>query len=252
MNGAFYIGAAGLQSQERALEVSANNIANVNTPGFKRSEVRFSELVAGTGADATRIADDGLSGVAATSGGKVFTPGELRATGRATDMAIDGNGFLELLGPEGQVLLWRGGELSVNADGFLAGAGGRPLRAMISVPTGAHDLSIDRDGVVRARFDDADAPVEIGKIDLVLVRDAKALKAHGEGLYRIDGDDGLTTVSPGEEGAGALVQGSLEASNVSMSDEMVTLLMMHRAYAANAQVVQAGDQLMSIANGLRR
>lgn len=248
MNGAFYIAATGLRAQQGALDVTANNIANLNTSGFKRANVRFSELVAYGSAATDAAAPSGV-----TSGGaeRVFTQGDLRETGDAMDLAIRGEGFIELMAPSGRSVLWRGGTLKVGEDGFLAASNGMSLRGMIAAPTGAHDFLISADGKVTALLDDQTRS-EIGRIDLTMVRDPEALSAVGEGVYELADGGRATTVAPGEEGAGLLVQGSVEASNVQISDEMVTLLLTQRAYAANAQVVQAGDQLMAIANGLKR
>lgn len=257
MNGAFYVGATGLRAQQRALDVTANNIANMNTPAFKRSEVRFSELVSTPydPAGGLRIQGEDLSstlqGVRTSTSSRVFTQGDLRQTGKPLDLAIDGDGFIELIGPGGQDALWRGGTLKVNADGYLAAANGMPLKGMISVPAEASTISIGRDGRVQAQIK-GEAPAEIGRIDLVLPKDLSALTAQGEGLYHVENAADLVTVAAGEDGGGVLTQGSIEVSNVELSDEMVTLLLMQRAYSANAQVVQAGDQLMGIVNSLKR
>lgn len=250
MNGAFYIAATGLRSQQSALDVAANNIANLNTPGFKRATVRFSELVAPPQSLAP-AAGAAPSGVAADGSGRVFTQGDLRQTGGAMDLAIRGDGFIELLGPSGRNLLWRGGALKVGEDGFLAASNGMSLHGMIAAPTGASDIQVSADGHVTALLDDKTRG-EIGRIDLAMVRDPANLMAVGEGVYELADGGEATTTTPGEDGGGVFVQGSLEASNVQISDEMVTLLLTQRAYAANAQVVQAGDQLMAIANGLKR
>jgi flagellar basal-body rod protein FlgG len=255
MNGAFYIGVTGLGSQQRALDVIANNIANMNTPSFKRSEVRFSELVRGGGAGGAAAGGDAsapMSGVTADANGRVFAQGDLRQTGKPLDLAISGDGFIELLGPGGQTMLWRGGTLSVNPDGYLSTADGTPLKAMISVPQGMTQIAIGRDGKVLGIADGDAGPAEIGQIDLVMARDPAGLAALDGGMFQAANEADLMIVAPGEEGSGALVQGSIENSNVQMSDEMVTMLLMQRAYAANAQVVQAGDQLMAIANQLKR
>lgn len=254
MNGAFYIGATGLRAQERALGIAANNIANMNTPGFKRSQVRFGELMiaGGMDADPTQMRTSMPSGVATLATHANFEQGELRATGSALDIGIEGEGFIELLGPEGTSLLWRGGTLSTDADGVLTTADGLALRSLITVPEGASDLRIERDGTVSALLAGDTGPTELGRIDLVTVRDAAALEQMSGGLYRLSDDRLASRVVPGEEGAGSMLQGALEASNVALSDEMVQLMVMQRAYAASAQVLQAGDQLMGIANGLRR
>lgn len=253
MNGAFYIGATGLRAQERALGVTANNITNLNTPGFKRSHIRFGELVSPPSADGLQAARlGGPSGIAALETLPVLDQGELRATGSAMDLAIEGQGFLEVLGPEGQGLLWRGGALTVNPDGLLATADGLPLRALITVPEDATDLRIHADGVVTAVLGGDQASTELGRLDLASVNTPGALQVLGGGLYRPEAAARLSALVPGEEGAGVLVQGSIEASNVSLSNEMVQMMLMQRAYAASAQALQAGDQLMGIANGLRR
>jgi flagellar basal-body rod protein FlgG len=253
MNGAFYIGAIGLDSQQRALEVVANNIANINTAGFKRSAVRFSELVASASNEFDAGAPDamsGLSGVSVSATPHIWTQGDLKQTGQPLDLAINGAGFLELLGPSGHALLWRGGSMKINADGYLAAADGTPLRAMISVPQDASALSIGSDGTVSASV--GTQTQQLGKLDLVMVKDPDSLIDAGDGYYQAVDAAQTSQVQPGDDGSGTLVQGAVEGSNVALSDEMVSLLLLQRAYAANAQVVQAGDQLMSIANGLRR
>lgn len=246
MNGAFHIGAIGLQSQQRALDVIANNIANMNTPAFKRGDVRFSELV---GAQAGA---EGLEGVRSTAAGPVMAQGELRNTGEAMDVALEGDGFFELIAPDGRALLWRGGRLAIGADGFLGAAdAGLPLRAMISVPREASGVAIDRDGTVRALDAGGIPGEEIGRLELVRAREG-SLVAAGGGLFTVEDAQDLTAAPSGEDGAAAIVQGALEGSNVRLAEQMVSLLLMQRAFAANAQVLQAGDQLMAIANGLRR
>lgn len=257
MNGVFYVGATGLRSQEQALGVVANNIANINTPAYKRSEASFSELVTPPDNDADLEPAAGsresqLSGVTVDSSSKVFTQGDLKQTGKSLDIAISGEGFLELLGPGGQQILWRGGTLKVGADGMLGASNGMPLKAMISVPADATAITIGNDGKVRAIVGTDAELVEIGQIDLALARNTGSLSTMGDGLYGVSSESDVTSVRPGEEGGGLLVQGSIETSNVQLSDEMVMLMLMQRAYAANAQVVQAGDQLMAIANGLKR
>jgi flagellar basal-body rod protein FlgG len=254
MNGAFYIGATGLHAQQIALDTVANNISNMNTPAFKRSEVHFSELLAASPDLASGAGPIGsMAGVAVDPSSRIFTQGELHQTGQPFDIAIDGEGFIELMGPAGRTELWRGGTLKVNEDGSLATAGGVPLKSMISVPDGATSLSIAPDGVVRVVSPGDGQSREIGRINILRVKDLSQVQSLGNGLYALAQDTAEPTSNvPGEEGCGTLVQGAVETSNVQLSDEMVTLLLMQRAYAASAQLVQAGDQLMSIANNLRR
>jgi flagellar basal-body rod protein FlgG len=257
MNGAFYVGATGLQAQQRGLDVVANNVANVNTTGFKRSEVRFSEMVMTNSvrddaAPVVTTAPDALSGVQAEQTVRVFAQGDLKQTGKPFDLAISGDGFLEVLGPNGQTWLWRGGSFKVNAEGFLETDGGLILKSLIEVPDNTTEIRIERDGRVLTISNDVNAPDELGKLDLAIPDDVSRLEAMGSGYFHAVDEADVRLIEPGQDGQGVLVQGSLEASNVELTNEMVTLLLMQRAYAANAQVVQAGDQLMGIANGLKR
>lgn len=254
MSNAFYIAATGLDAGQNALDTVANNIANMNTVGFKRSQVRFSELVGGAapadpaGLNTQPVRD--LAGVEATTTGRVFTQGELKTTGSDSDLAISGNGFIELMGPGGRAYLWRGGQLKVNADGYLAADNGMLLKAHIAVPPGSTSIKIAADGVVSAVTDQQESV--IGQIDVALPRDTDLLTPMGDALFEATPEARLIFARPGEEGAGALVQGALEGSNVQLTEEMVAMMMIQRAYSANAQIIQASDQLMAIANDLRR
>lgn len=256
MNGAFEVGAVALRAQQRALDVLANNIANVNTPSFKRSDVRFSEIIADQSFEQPV---SGLTSPNSLSGGGVrMTPrellaiqGELRPTGNKLDMAIDGTGYIELMGPAGQPLLWRGGTLKVNDDGLLAADNGFALRAAITIPDEATNLQISPEGLVRADVGD-EGTVELGQIALVKFDNDAALERLDLGLYRAGEDMRLTDAKPGEDGTGLIIQGSIENSNVELTSEMVELLMVQRAYAASAHIVQAADQMAAVVNGLKR
>lgn len=258
MNGAYYVGAIGLQAQQRALDMIAGNIANINTPAFKRTEVRFSQVLASQSdpdVPAAQLAYVPVNAAAVTVDGAVMTDetGPLQATGHAMDVAIDGRGFIELMGPEGQTMLWRGGTLHVGEDGLLTAPNGMALKAAITVPDDAGALTIGTDGIVRtAATDGTISATELGHISLVRVDDAASLQSLDGGIYRLSDDARTTDAQPGEDGTGMMVQGSIERSNVQMSDEMVQMMLVQRAYGANAQLIQAADQMMSIANGLRR
>ncbi len=254
MNGAFEVGAAALRAEQSALEIHANNVANANTPAFKRTEPRFAEVLAreADGADATDPATQAaFGGVRMIPGDMLFTQGPLRATGNPLDLAIDGLGLIELMGPGAQTLLWRGGRLRVNDDGLLATAEGMPLRAGIVVPGDAEAIAIGADGVVSARISTGET-IEIGQIGLVRTESEFGLERLDQGLYRAGDDTKLIDARPGEDGSGTLTQGSLEQSNVELSSEMVAMLMVQRAFAADAQILQAADQLAAITNNLKR
>jgi len=256
MNGAFYVGAIGLEAQQRALDTIANNISNMNTPAFKRSEVRFSELIASRSDPNVATAALGTASIA--SAGVTARPiamlnlgGPIEQTGNALDLAIEGAGFIEVMGPGGQVLLWRGGTLTVGEDGLLATERGFALKAAISVPMDSASISIAADGTILANASSGDQS-EIGQLTLVKVDDPAVLERVDGGLYRAGDAAQLLEARPGEDGMGTIVQGALERSNVELTVEMVQMMLVQRAYAANAQVLQAADQMMAIANGLRR
>lgn len=258
MSDAFYVGAVALQAQQRALDGIANNIANVNTPAFKRVQLRFSDVVASRVGETLPVetvrnnANLDTAGVMLDSQFMLNEPGQIERTGKQLDLAIDGAGFIELMGPAGQSLLWRGGSLRVNEDGQLATSTGIALKAAINVPADATGLSIGTDGMVRVTVPDRAEGIELGQIQLVKIADPSKVVRLDGGLYRME-DASLTTEAvAGEDGAGMFVQGAIEQSNVALTDEMVRLMLVQRAYAANAQIVQAADQLMGVANGLRR
>lgn len=257
MSRALQVAAIGLDAQQRALDIIAANIANVNTSGFKRSQVRFSEVLASRSDPASLRADLGATlltsaGVRADAQFTVDQAGRIDSTGRPMDLAIDGQGFIELMGPEGQTLLWRGGTLRVGEDGLLSTLDGLPLKAGIVIPDDAQAVTIGADGVVRAQIGTGQEPTEIGQLMLATVGDSAALERLDGGLYRVADGSRVADAQPGEDGAGLLVQGAVERSNVELSEEMVQLMLVQRAYAANAQIVQAADQLLGIANGLKR
>ncbi len=257
MNGAFEIGKVALRSQQRALETAANNIANVNTPGFKRAEVIFSEVFADRGGPSTLVEDlagadfVGNGGVRVATRNAISAQGELRQTGEMLDIAIEGRGFIELLGPEGQVWLWRGGRLAINRDGYLAGPQELALKVLISVPDDVTGIAIDRSGVVVADTAN-EGPIELGQLTLVRVESDAGVKRIDGGLFEAASETRMIEDVPGEGGAGTIAQGMIEESNVDFSEAMIELLMIQRAYAASAQIVQSADQLSSITNNLKR
>lgn len=257
MNGAFYIGAVGLDAQQKALDTIANNISNINTNGFKRTEVQFTELLASQPDDGVARADFGASAI--TSSGvrsdamhMLNEQGAVESTGNPLDVAINGSGFIELMGADGSTLLWRGGSMKVDDEGRLVTAAGQELKANITLPADATGLEIGSDGVVRAATSSSPQKTEIGQIMLVKLDDPSAAEPIDGGLYRVRDGVQLNDAKPGEDGAGTLVQGSVERSTVNLNSEMVDMLMVQRAYAANAQVVQAADQFMALANNLRK
>jgi flagellar basal-body rod protein FlgG len=259
MNDALYIAATGMQAQQTQLNVIANNVANVNTAGFKRSSVNFHDLVH-TQAAAASAVDNELAragsltgaGVAIGTVSKQFAAGDLKQTGSAMDVAIQGNGFIEVVLGDGSTGYSRGGTLHVNADNLLATAEGYVLKQRIQMPTDARSLSLATDGQVTAS-DGKSRDWSLGRIDLVTFANPSALSAMGDNLYRAPAQAGDPLVAtPGEGGAGRLMQGQLEASNVKLIDEMVQLMVAQRAYEMNVKMIQAADEVASLTNNLRK
>lgn len=255
MNGAFYVAGIGLSSQQAALDVLANNIANLNTQGYKRLDLQFSEMVNLALADSadgvSSSSVDGLSGVTTQTRLSLNEQGDLERTDQPLDLSLDGPGFIELLGRDGQSYLWRGGHLDINEDGYLAGPGGLMLAAQIRVPDEAVSLLIGSDGKVLVTYEGGDSE-ELGEIGLLRLMNEEALQRVDSGLYSLHDATAAEHADAGQGGMGFFVQGSLERSNVDLNAEMIEMMIVQRAYSANAQIVQAADQLASIANNLRR
>jgi flagellar basal-body rod protein FlgG len=257
MNGAFDIGAVALRAQQRALDTIANNVANVNTPTYKRVDSNFTEVMARQAQPVSQTAllasQDYLptGGVRFAPREMVFHQGDIRVTGNRLDLAIEGAGFIELMAPDGQLFLWRGGTLKVRDDGLLASDSGHALQANITVPDDATNLEIMADGTVKADLPESQG-VELGRLSLVRVTDGNDLDRLDRSLYRPAEGARLIDAAPGEDGAGLFAQGRIENSNVDLSEEMVDLLTVQRAFAASAQIIQAADQLAGITNSLKR
>jgi flagellar basal-body rod protein FlgG len=238
------------------VDTIANNIANVNTNGFRRETVNFSSVMAALQSGATdplgasvrdSLASRGAGAIASlqlsTNGG------ELKQTQQPLDVAIDGSGFFEVTLPDGTPAYTRAGALSLNAEGMLAGAG-LPLSAHIAVPADANDLRITSDGRVLANVSDR-KDVELGNIELARFANPAGLESIGDNLFRATGSSGeLQLGVPGETGSGTLRQGYLESSNVQLVDELVSLMVAQRGFEMNSKIVQAADQMLGITNAL--
>ncbi|WP_048437844.1 flagellar basal-body rod protein FlgG [Caenimonas sp. SL110] len=265
MSDALYIAATGMQAQQAGVDVIANNLANVNTTAFKRGRVGFADLMtreamrvagaigASQGAETSVQMQRMGAGVAMTGMGKVFDPGEIKKTDSPLDIAIRGEGFLEVTLADGTHAYTRGGSLKVNRDGVLETQAGHALRPSISIPANAESISIAADGRVTVRLANQASPVDAGQIDLYRFSNASRLEAMGDNLYRASEASGEAIAGrPGEDGAGLFAQGFLEGSNVKMVDEMVNLMLAQRAYEASVKVVQAADEMMGLVNNLRK
>lgn len=255
---ALHIGATGMQAQQTQVDAIANNLTNANTPAYKKTRVSFTDLVVRAAQPAGAAAPLGAAtgagaGVALASAFKLFEPGEVKKTESAMDIAIQGDGFLELAMADGTRAYTRGGTLKVNADGQLATQAGIPLKPGIAIPDGATAIVISTGGRVQVRVPGQAQPVEAGQLEVVRFANAQGLLTQGGNVYRATESSGEPIGGkPGEDGMGSIAQGFLESSNVKMVEEMVNLMVAQRAYEASVKVVQASDEMLGMINGLRR
>jgi flagellar basal-body rod protein FlgG len=262
MNDALYIAATGMQTQQTAVDTIANNMANASTPGYKSGRVNFQELMYrepvahADPAAANPAADDGLSqgsGVGVASLVKSFAPGTVSATTNPMDLAIKGDGFVEVQMADGSTAYWRGGTLQVTADGWLATAQGQLLKPQIRVDKAAGTtLAIGSDGKVTAQRVGA-KDVELGQLSIKVFANEPALKPLGDALYQAtDASGDALAVQPTDANAATFVQSGQEQSNVVLVDEMVNLMMAQRAYEMNLKVIQTADEMLGMSNNLRK
>jgi len=258
---ALQIGATGMQAQQVNLDAIANNLANVNTPAYKKSRVSFTELVQRASVMQAARADGAPlapqpgtgAGVALATSIKLFDPGEMRKTDSPLDLAIQGDGFLELAMADGTRAYTRGGTFKVNEDGQLATQKGIALKPGIHIPDNAQSIIVAANGRVQVRIAGQATPVEAGQLEMVRFTNTQGLLAQGDNIYRATDSSGEPIGGkPGEDGMGSLAQGFIEGSNVKLVEEMVNLMVAQRAYEASVKVVQASDEIMGLINGLRR
>jgi flagellar basal-body rod protein FlgG len=257
---ALYIGATGMRSEQLQIDTIAHNLANLNTVGFRRGIASFSEISSALTADTATPASLPQAIRTALRGAGVATEvtlsalsGELRQTSEPLDIAIDGAGFIEVIRADGTPAYTRAGKLHVNPEGLLATADGSALSARIEIPSDATEVKIAADGRVGVVAGDSKEAVEVGQIELATFANPSALRAAGAGLYVADSATGAPQVGiAGELGLGTLRQGFVEASNVQMADELVSMMLAQRAFELNSRVVQAADQMLSITNSLYR
>ncbi|NMM76304.1 flagellar basal-body rod protein FlgG [Acidovorax sp. SRB_14] len=249
-----WISKTGVQAQDAKLQAIANNLANVNTVGFKRDRVVFEDLFysveqqPGAQLDNNRTSVSGVqlgNGTRMVGTQKLFTTGNMQTTNQALDVAITGNGFLQVEMASGESAYTRAGQLSVNSEGRLVNAQGLPLRPEITVPANATAISIGENGVVSATVPGTTTPTELGQITLSHFINPTGLLALGDNLYKQTTASGAPTEgNPGEDGRGKLKQGTLEGSNVQVVEEMVDMIAAQRTYEMNTKVLSAADGML--------
>jgi flagellar basal-body rod protein FlgG len=258
---AFSTAATGMTAQQIMVDVISNNLANINTTGFKRSQIDFQDLLydkvreSGIEVASGINSPGGLeigSGVRVASTVKVYTPGELQNTGRNLDIAITGEGFLQVTLPNGDIRYTRDGGLQTNANGELVTSTGYAIEPAIAVPIDALSIDIAKDGGVNVT-DSSGAVSVIGTIQLVRFPNPSGLSNEGDNLLaETEASGPPTTGTPGESGFGTIQSGFLEKSNVQMVTELVDLITAQRAYETNSRVIRAGDDMLRTASGLIR
>lgn len=256
---AMYTAAAGMNAQQTEVDVIANNLANVNTNGFKRSQTNFEDLLYVTlrQPGTPQSNGSGMAGLQIGSGSrlvstsKIFSEGTLLQTARPYDMAITGPGFFELAGPNNERLFTRDGHFHLDADGTIVDGRGLKLQPEIRIPPEARNLSIAPDGTVS--YSVADSVTEAGQITIVKFVNAAGLEATGGNAFRIAGNSGdATQVIPGQDGSGELQQGMLERSNVDVATELIGLIIAQRAYEVNSRAISTSDEMLGTVNNMVR
>ncbi len=258
-----FTAATGMIGQQMNIDTIANNLANVNTTGFKKSRVNFQDLLyetikpAGSETTAGTTIPEGIQvghGVRPSAIAKVFTPGAAIQTGNALDMMIEGEGFFQVTLPDGTVAYTRDGSFKINEQGTVLTADGYALEPAITVPTDSELISVSSDGTVSSRSPGDNAPQTIGTIQLVRFSNPAGLDARlGRNLLLETQASGTPTAStPGLDGAGTIAQGFLENSNVQVVEEILQMIIAQRAYEANSKVIQTADDMLQTANNVRR
>jgi len=255
MNPAMWISKTGVQAQDAKLQAIANNLANVNTVGFKRDRVVFEDLFytvdqqpGAQRADNNTLAPTGVqlgNGTHVIGTQKVFTDGTAQISNNQYDVAIMGNGFLQVRKPDGESAYTRAGQLGRDANGILVNAQGLPLIPQITVPANAVSITIGENGVVSAVIPGNTTPTQLGQLTLSSFINPSGLLALGGNLFQETDSSGAPTEgNPGDAQFGKLKQGSLEGSNVQVVEEMVDMIAAQRTYEMNTKVLTAADNML--------
>ncbi len=255
------IAAAGMDVQQTNMDIIANNLANVNTSGFKRSRGDFQDMLyqtliaQGAPSSSTTEAPTGLQyglGAKVASVSKLFTQGEFRQTGNELDVALEGEGFLQVTLPGGDRAYTRDGALKRDSTGRLVTPIGYALEPSVTIPDNATNVTIAADGTVSALLSGSVTPSVIGTIQLARFSNPSGLRALGKNLFAETPSSGApATGTPGLNGLGTLAQGFLESSNVNIVEEMVGMIVGQRAYEVNSKVIQTVDQMLRAATSIR-
>ncbi len=259
---ALFIASTGMMAQKMNIEVISHNLANVNTVGYKKARADFQDLMyqtvrsPGTFSSETSQLPSGIMvglGVRPVSVEKIFQEGDFMHTGNSLDLAIEGEGFFQILLPDGNVAYTRSGNFKVDREGRLVTSEGYPLEPEITIPADTESITIGVDGRVSVIQSGSTEPVELGQIEISRFVNPAGLKPIGRNLYlATDASGEPITGTPGSEGLGTISQGFLEMSNVNIVDEMIKMITAQRAFEISSKVVQAVDEMLQYTNNLRR
>ncbi len=258
MNPALWIAKTGLEAQQTRMATISNNLANASTTGFKRSRAVFADLLyrnlAQVGAQSSQDTQlpSGLNigtGVRTVATEKLFTQGNIEQTGNALDVAIQGRGFLQVLMPDGTIAYTRDGTIQMDAQGQLVTSMGYPIEPGITIPDNAQSITIGSDGTVSVVVPGTSVPTQLGTIQLADFVNPTGLQAIGDNLFHESASSGSPQVgTPGLNGLGTLIQGSLESSNVNTVEELVNMIETQRAYEMNSKAISTADQMLQYVN----
>jgi len=251
---ALSIAKTGLDAQQTQLDVISNNLANVSTAGFKRSRAVFEDLLYQTvrqpGAQSTQQTQlpSGLqigTGVRPVTTERIHTQGNLTQTGNSLDLAINGQGFFQVLMADGTTAYTRDGSFQRDAQGQLVTASGYTVQPAITIPANAQSITIGKDGTVSVTQPGQAAATQVGSLQLANFINAAGLESRGENLYAETSSSGTpTTNTPGSNGVGVLTQGYIETSNVNVVEELVNMIQTQRAYEINSKAITTADQML--------
>jgi flagellar basal-body rod protein FlgG len=254
MNPALWAAKTGLDAQQTRMTVVSNNLANVNTSGYKKGRAVFEDLLyqnvnqAGASTSQDTLAPSGLSlgtGVRVVATEKLYTQGSLVQTGNAFDMAVQGRGFFQVQLPDGTLAYTRDGSFQVSAEGELVTASGYRVQPGITIPTGAQTVDVGTDGTVSVTLAGQTAPVQVGNLQLVDFINPAGLQPRGENLLLETASSGTAQAgTPGLDGLGTSASGSLESSNVNVVEELVNMIETQRAYEMNSKAISTTDQML--------
>ncbi|MFM7273369.1 MAG: flagellar basal-body rod protein FlgG [Gammaproteobacteria bacterium] len=255
MMNALWVSKSGLSAQDTQLSTISNNLANVATVGFKRDRVNFEDLLyqirrqPGAQSTENNQLPSGLqlgTGVRVVSTQKEFTEGSLQITDNALDVAVNGRGFFEVLLPDGSTAYTRNGQFHLSRDGELVNADGLVVQPAITIPQGTRSITIGKDGTVSVVLPGDAAAQQIGQVTITDFVNPAGLEAIGGNLFLETTASGSpTNGTPGLDGLGTLIQGSLENSNVEVVEELVSMITTQRAYEMNAKVISTSDQMLA-------